>query len=563
MTLPEAPPLRRMRAITTVVLIVAVAVTGGVQLVIASDPWWHAVLLAPSMIVAVWIASRWNNRPDTAVLTAALAVGGATWVAAVFVGSGPLSVLGLAVTGGVMVSKLPTRRPIASAVLIGAVAAVGLLRLTIRPDEAAAYVLAAVTYTVLFIGVLWLNDTAWRLFTELDTTRRTETELAIMKERVRFASDLHDIQGHTLHVIKLKAAVAARFQHTDPARTADELAEIERLTSETIDQARELANATRKLSFTTELSNATELLDAAGTRVAVDGSDAGHVADDAIFALVLREATTNILRHTRATTVTIHVGAECSADPQRRRTRRARPAAGAGLSASARQRRRRRPRPPPPGRHVHAPPPLRPGDDMTTVVLADDEGLIRSALAALLPVEGDIHVLAEAAGGDEALTAFATHTPDVLVLDLEMPAPDGLDVAGRILAEHPEQAILILTRHARPGTLRSALRLGVRGFISKHAAPALIAEAISEVATGGRHIDPTVSAQALIDDCPLTEREKDVLRVASDGYSVRDIARILHLAPGTVRNYLSAAISKTHTSTRHDAARHAREHGWL
>ncbi|MBO1752542.1 response regulator transcription factor [Actinotalea sp. BY-33] len=198
-----------------------------------------------------------------------------------------------------------------------------------------------------------------------------------------------------------------------------------------------------------------------------------------------------------------------------------------------------------------------------SVVLADDEGLIRTALATLLPLEGDIAVVAEAADGHEALAAFAEHQPDVLVLDLEMPGLDGLDVAGAVLSDRPDQAILMLTRHARPGMLRSALRLGVRGFLGKQSAPDTIAEAIAHVAGGGRHVDPSVSAQALIDDCPLTEREKDVLRVASDGYSASDISRILHLAPGTVRNYLSSAIGKTHTTTRHDAARYAREQGWI
>ncbi|GAA1770714.1 hypothetical protein GCM10009747_34910 [Agromyces humatus] len=144
-----------------------------------------------------------------------------------------------------------------------------------------------------------------------------------------------------------------------------------------------------------------------------------------------------------------------------------------------------------------------------------------------------------------------------------MPERDGLDVAGHILSTSPGHAVLLLTRHARPGTLRKALRLGVRGFLGKDADPALIAAAIVEVAAGGRYVDATISAQALISDIPLTERETDVLRVASDGYSVQDIARILHLAPGTVKNYLSSAIGKTHTTTRHDAARYAREHDWL
>ena len=198
-----------------------------------------------------------------------------------------------------------------------------------------------------------------------------------------------------------------------------------------------------------------------------------------------------------------------------------------------------------------------------SVLLADDEGLIRSALATLLPLEADIDVVAEADNGVDALARYEELRPDVAVLDLEMPGLSGVDVATKLLAEDPERAVVILTRHARPGTLRSALRVGVRGFVGKDADPKLIASAVTDVAEGGRYIDPIVSAQALIDDCPLTERELDVLRVAVDGYSVSEIAATLHLAEGTVRNYLSNAIQKTGSRTRHEAARTARERDWL
>ncbi len=198
-----------------------------------------------------------------------------------------------------------------------------------------------------------------------------------------------------------------------------------------------------------------------------------------------------------------------------------------------------------------------------TVLLADDEGLIRTALATLLPLEGDLEILAEASDGSEAIQRFDELQPDVALLDLEMPEKDGLDVAKHILTSSPGHAVVILTRHARPGVLRTALRLGVRGFLGKDADPSLIAKVAAEVAAGGRYVDAAISAQALIEDCPLTERERDVLRVAGEGYSVSAIAQILHLAPGTIRNYLSSAIGKTHTTNRHDAARHAREHDWL
>ncbi len=200
---------------------------------------------------------------------------------------------------------------------------------------------------------------------------------------------------------------------------------------------------------------------------------------------------------------------------------------------------------------------------MTTVVLADDEALLRRALASLLPLEGDITVLAEAADGVAAVQATLSHRPEVLVIDLEMPGADGLEAVAEIRRELPEQVVLVLTRHARPGVLRRALRLGVQGFASKSAEPAHIASVIAALHGGRRWIDQEVSAAAIVDDCPLTDREIDVLRVTRDSYSVAEIAARMHLAQGTVRNYLSSAMQKTQTRTRHEAARYAREHDWL
>jgi two-component system, NarL family, response regulator DesR len=200
---------------------------------------------------------------------------------------------------------------------------------------------------------------------------------------------------------------------------------------------------------------------------------------------------------------------------------------------------------------------------MTTVVLADDEALLRKALVALLPMEGEITVLAEAEEGEAAVQATLRHRPDVLIIDLEMPGVDGLGAVAEIRRARPEQVILMLTRHARPGVLRKALKLGVQGFVSKSAEPAHIVSVIKTLHAGKRWIDPDVSALAIVDDCPLTDREIDVLRVTGEGYSVADIATRLHLAEGTVRNYLSNAMQKTQTRTRHEAARYAREHDWF
>jgi len=201
--------------------------------------------------------------------------------------------------------------------------------------------------------------------------------------------------------------------------------------------------------------------------------------------------------------------------------------------------------------------------DAIRIVLADDELLLRVALSALLTLDGTIDVVAQAQNGEESVTATLQHHPDVLVIDLEMPEMDGLEAVASIMSTRPEQRVLMLTRHARQGVLRRALKLGVLGFMSKGADPEEIAEAIRKVNEGQRWIAHDVLEASVVDDSPLTEREADVLRETREGYSVRDIARRLHLAPGTVRNYLSYATQKTATSTRHDAARAARDRGWL
>ena len=201
---------------------------------------------------------------------------------------------------------------------------------------------------------------------------------------------------------------------------------------------------------------------------------------------------------------------------------------------------------------------------MTTIVLADDEALLRTALAALLPMEGDITVLAEAQDGADGCRSHpAAPDPTCWSSTWRCRAWTAWARSPRSGRTRPEQVILMLTRHARPGVLRKALKLGVQGFVSKSAEPAHISSVIATLHAGKRWIDPDVSALAVTEDNPLTDREADVLRVTGEGYSVADIAARLHLAPGTVRNYLSNAMRKTQTRTRHEAARYAREHDWL
>ena len=181
-----------------------------------------------------------------------------------------------------------------------------------------------------------------------------------------------------------------------------------------------------------------------------------------------------------------------------------------------------------------------------------------------LALEGMIaHEIVNVRDGESAVAATLRHRPDVLVIDLEMPGVDGLGAVAEIRRELPDQVILMLTRHARPGVLRRALKLGVQGFVSKSAEPAHITTVIETLRAGKRWVDPDVSALAVLDDNPLTDREVDVLRATGEGYSASDIASRLHLAEGTVRNYLSEAISKLGAANRVDAARIARRKGWL
>lgn len=200
---------------------------------------------------------------------------------------------------------------------------------------------------------------------------------------------------------------------------------------------------------------------------------------------------------------------------------------------------------------------------MIRVLLADDEGMIRSALAALLGLEPDIEIIAQCADGQEALTEAVALRPDVCLLDFEMPGLDGVDVAARLRRTVPTRCVIV-TRHARPGVLRRALAAGVAGFLPKTRGAEEVAEIIRQVAGGARYIDPEVAADALsVDRPPLTSRELDVLRAGRRGETTGQIARSLSLAPGTVRNHISAILAKLSVSTRQQAVILAEEHGWI
>lgn len=200
---------------------------------------------------------------------------------------------------------------------------------------------------------------------------------------------------------------------------------------------------------------------------------------------------------------------------------------------------------------------------MIRVLLADDEDMIRSALAALLRLEDDLDVVAECADGETAVAEAMRLRPDVCLLDLEMPGIDGVETAARIRRHVPARCVVV-TRHARPGVLRRALSTGVDGFVPKSRRADDLAAVIREVANGRRYVDPEIAADALTDvRSPLTDRELDVLRAGSRGETIAEIAASLHLSPGTVRNHVSSILGKLHLATRQQAAILARERGWI
>lgn len=200
---------------------------------------------------------------------------------------------------------------------------------------------------------------------------------------------------------------------------------------------------------------------------------------------------------------------------------------------------------------------------MIRLVVADDEEMIRTALVSLLAMEDDLDLVAQADNGADAVALARTHRPDVVLLDLEMPPTDGIEAARQILGS-VDTHIVLMTRHARPGVLRRAMAAGITGFVPKSTPVERLAVVVRDIAAGRRYVDPDLAAQALNSEaCPLTDRELDALRLTRTHLPVQQIAATLHLAEGTVRNYLSSAMTKTGTDSRHAAADIAWQHGWI
>jgi two-component system response regulator DesR len=203
------------------------------------------------------------------------------------------------------------------------------------------------------------------------------------------------------------------------------------------------------------------------------------------------------------------------------------------------------------------------GAGVIRVLLVEDQAMVLGALAALLEIEGDLTIVGRAANGREALSLARNLRPDVIITDIEMPEMSGLDLAVALKAEKLPARVVMLTTFARPGYLRRALEAGASGYLLKDAPSEQLAAAVRRVHAGNRVIDPQLAADAWADADPLTDRERQVLRLAADGLSSPDIAVTLSLSEGTVRNYLSEAISKLGAKNRIEAANLARSRGWL
>ena len=201
---------------------------------------------------------------------------------------------------------------------------------------------------------------------------------------------------------------------------------------------------------------------------------------------------------------------------------------------------------------------------MIRLLLADDQALVRGALAALLDLEPDLEVVAEVGSGDAVLPAVREHRPDVALLDIEMPGLDGIAATAQVRAAVPSTRVLVVTTFGRPGYLRRALQAGAAGFLVKDTPAAQLADAVRRVHAGLRVVDPALATDSVLaGESPLTARETEVLRAARDGSPVAVLAGRLFLSEGTVRNHLSAAIGKTGATNRAEAVRTAEGNGWL
>ncbi|WP_250029520.1 sensor histidine kinase [Paractinoplanes maris] len=299
--------LRRLNLATALPPLLLAAV---VVVAVDMHAWWHAFILVPGVAAALVAFERWTANDIGRVALPAVLVSAVVWPLGVLVTGSPNAYWGIASAASLAVPRLTRHRYAAAAALVGYVAVIGATRLLIEPDGAVTrFVLVPTGLTTLIIVASFVGERFYDIVQELEVSKEREAELAVTRERVRFAGDLHDIQGHTLHVVKLKAALAQKLVRADPDRAEDELREINALVTDTIKQTKELAYGQRRLNLAAELENAKNLFEAAGIAVRITREAEAGARTSELLGQVLRETTTNILRHAQATRVRITLAA--------------------------------------------------------------------------------------------------------------------------------------------------------------------------------------------------------------------------------------------------------------
>ncbi|SEG16601.1 two-component system, NarL family, sensor histidine kinase DesK [Nonomuraea solani] len=303
------PAQGRLRKLNLTMFLPLLAFAG--VLVVAKDArsWWEALVLGAGVVAALVVFVRWAAGDVLRVALPCLLVTAAVWPYSVLVAGGGAGFFGISFAGALVVPRLPRHRVAAAIALTVYVAAVGASRLLVEHGDVSGvlfqFVLVPTGITAIVLGLMFPNKRFYDVVTDLEEARDREAELAVIRERVRFAGDLHDIQGHTLHVVKLKTALAQKLVDSDAERAKQELREIHALVSETITQTKALAYAQRRLNLSAELENARNLFEAAGIDVRIDRRADVDPGAGELLGQVLRETTTNILRHAQATQVTI------------------------------------------------------------------------------------------------------------------------------------------------------------------------------------------------------------------------------------------------------------------
>lgn len=306
----DAATSRRMRRMAMLTAIVAIAPLCFVGVVLTANSWSDGLIIAAGLVLTLGVLKEWSldRYPPRAMF--ALAFTGAAWLTGALAASNPLSFVPFSLVGALLLARLPKQRLLTTVAFSLGVALVGAsVLVTHRPTWPLgdAYVLLPVIGTLFIAGVIAMSERSWQLVRRLERAKEAEAELAIARERMRFAGDLHDIQGHTLHVIKLKATLAQRLVGVDPQRAGAELGDIRHLVNDTIGMTRELAYARHEIELAAELENARRLCEAAGIDVEVRQDARAAIAAHPLLSHVLREATTNLLRHASPTQVLITV----------------------------------------------------------------------------------------------------------------------------------------------------------------------------------------------------------------------------------------------------------------